>query len=297
MLQTIEPDIVCLQEFDFASSTRGFAELYREALGPVFDIYTKQRTGRKLEGLALLLRRGCFEDVEVTDLELDPAFCDRVAIIARARHRATNQRIAVANTHLTVAHATNTHDIPMCRPEQMSQVLDAMADAMQPPSMPLEPDPGGDQGSLPEAAPEPCTCALICADMNCDHLETEPPAQRRGMPQYSAGEVGRPVQMAFDQGFLSALHEALGLGVRPISHTCSYAQDGCVDYVFFQHSAPDAMEVCDATLLPADVDPDTAWSEQTGWGPRGDWAMLSDHRPLLVDFRLAPFDGPECRAE
>merc|ERR1719265_1799566 len=112
--------------------------------------------------------------------------------------------------------------------------------------------------------------------MNCDHLEEEPPMQRRGFLQYTAHEVSKPVHMAFDEGFRSALHEVLGPDARPISHTSSYAQDGCVDYVFFRSSAPCSLEPADAALLPSDLDQEAVWSERTGWGEGHPWAQLSD---------------------
>eukprot|EP00434_Breviolum_minutum_P006857 symbB.v1.2.006049.t1/scaffold339.1/size225540/13 len=63
--------------------------------------------------------------------------------------------------------------------------------------------------------------------MNSDHLEREPSGS------YPPEMVNRPVTMAFEEGFQSALH-AMHPGVRPISHTCSYAQDGCADYVLYR---------------------------------------------------------------
>ena len=155
--------LVCLKEFDFAARTQGFAALYEEHLGEAFEIHTMQRTGGKQEGLALLLRRDSFDGVDVKQMKLSPTYCDRVALVARMTHRATTQRIIVANTHLTVAHASNGHDIPVCRPEQMAQVLRELGLA-------------GEQDVV-----------LLCADMNCDHLETEPSGV------YSAKEVSLPV--------------------------------------------------------------------------------------------------------
>lgn len=261
VLSRLGADVVCLQEFDFASETEGFAALYESSLGGEFSLHLKQRTGFKDEGLALLLRRGAFLDVEVRALELEPRFCDRVALVASMRHAATGRRLLLANTHLTVAHAHNDHDIPMCRPLQMQQVLDALS----------------------PAAPE--DAVIICADMNCDHLETEPPRKRGGGESgYSAADVSRPVCMAFERGFESALH-ALNPGARPVSHTCSYAQDGCADYVLFRPSP--ALDLARAFLHPEHLPVDASWSSRDGWGP-DPGATLSDHRPLVADFRLRP---------
>eukprot|EP00434_Breviolum_minutum_P006858 symbB.v1.2.006050.t1/scaffold339.1/size225540/14 len=81
----------------------------------------KKRTGLKNEGLALLIRRSAFRDIEVQCEDLEPDFCDRVAMYAKITHLESGCRILVANTHLTVAHAENGHDIPFCRPRQMEQ--------------------------------------------------------------------------------------------------------------------------------------------------------------------------------
>ena len=76
---------VTAQEFDF--DTPGFAELYEQRLGGEFEIHTKQRTGGKGDGLALLVRRVDFDEVSVHELELEPRSCDRVALLVRLRHR------------------------------------------------------------------------------------------------------------------------------------------------------------------------------------------------------------------
>jgi endonuclease/exonuclease/phosphatase family metal-dependent hydrolase len=176
-------------------------QLYEARLSGTFEIFTKQRTGSKNEGLALLVHREAFDEVEVSALELEPRNCDRVALVGRMRHRASGKRILVLNTHLTVAHV-NSYDIPHNRPLQMEQVLAAARDE--------------------EAV------VLIGADLNCDHLEDEPPPTRSGAPAYTTADVARPVHMAFESGFRSALHTVLAAGpaspaCRPISHTCSCA--------------------------------------------------------------------------
>ncbi|CAE7889659.1 sohB [Symbiodinium microadriaticum] len=256
-LLAMRADIICLQEFDFV--TPGFADLYRSKLGECYHLQMKQRTGLKSEGLAMLFRRESFSDVQVSCQHLEPDFCDRVAMYAWLSHAETGCRILVANTHLTVAHATNGHDIPFCRPRQMEQVLDVMLTA-----------PGVD-------------ALLLCADMNSDHLELEPSGP------YVAELVNRPVSMAFEKGFHSALHSC-NSGIQPsaraISHTCSYAQDGCVDYVFF-HSSPH-LSLVDAFLHPRELAFDTPWSKAHGWGT-GSMVTLSDHRPLVVDFLISSF--------
>ncbi|CAK9093566.1 Uncharacterized calcium-binding protein At1g02270 [Durusdinium trenchii] len=245
-------DVICLQEFDFAAETPGFGVLYESKLGAVYELHIKQRTGGKNEGLALLIRRAAFKDIEVQCEDLEPDFCDRVAMYAKITHVESGCRILVANTHLTVAHASNSHDIPFCRPRQMEQVLRRLLSA-------------------------PCCDAVfICADMNSDHLEREPSGA------YPPELVNRPVTMAFESGFVSALHTKHP-GVRPISHTCSYAQDGCADYVLYQSNA--RLQLRDAFLHPSNLPLDVSWSSSSGWGDEPA-ATLSDHRPLVVDFAI-----------
>ncbi|CAK9050533.1 unnamed protein product [Durusdinium trenchii] len=217
-------DVICLQEFDFAAETPGFGVLCFAVLQLLVDFVG---TGGKNEGLALLIRRAAFKDIEVQCEDLEPDFCDRVAMYAKITHVESGCRILVANTHLTVAHASNSHDIPFCRPRQMEQVLRRLLSA-------------------------PCCDAVfICADMNSDHLEREPSGA------YPPELVNRPVTMAFESGFVSALHTKHP-GVRPISHTCSYAQDGCADYVLYQSNA--RLQLRDAFLHPSNLPLDVSWS-------------------------------------
>eukprot|EP00928_Gymnodinium_smaydae_P015716 TRINITY_DN15818_c0_g1_i1.p1 TRINITY_DN15818_c0_g1~~TRINITY_DN15818_c0_g1_i1.p1 ORF type:complete len:335 (-),score=63.28 TRINITY_DN15818_c0_g1_i1:35-1039(-) len=287
MLRKIQADIVALQEFEFDPVlSEEFSALYTQYLGAEYLRYDLQRPGGKKEGLALLLRRSSFEDVSVQHVELEPGYCDRVAQVASLRHTASGRKLRVANTHLTVAHPSNEKDIPANRPLQMKQVL-RLLDA------------------------ESCDARFLCADMNCDHLETEDPAVgqidqwgRSASRPFTAAEVSRPVEMAFSAGFHSALHAALqncGFnGGRPVSHTSSYTKDGCVDYVFFRPGACGADAVTDddgaaslkdAYLYPRELPPDTPWNERSGWGADSA-ATLSDHRPLVADFLLRPLsDG------
>ena len=201
-IEALAPALVAIQEFDFHEPA--FAPLYAERLSD-FTMYTKRRTNGKKEGIALFVRKGVFEDdAEVVPLDLEPESCDRVALVARLRHRASGRRLLVLTSHLTVAHASNDHDIPHHRPLQMQQLLDQV------------------QGAAPD------DMVIISADLNCDHLEPEPPESEYG---YTNHDVAKPVHMAFEAGFTSVLHSVLGPDCRPISHTCSYAQDGCADYV------------------------------------------------------------------
>merc|ERR1712107_98824 len=117
---------------------------------------------------------------------------------------------------------------------------------------------------------------FICADMNSDHLAKKPSGPY--MPQ----AVSRPVHMAFEQGYTSALHH-MHPRAFPISHTCSYAQDGCVDYVLFRDSP--LVKVVQAYLYPEILPPDTEWCPTTGWG-ENEADTISDHRPLFVDFTI-----------
>ena len=62
-----------------------------------------------------------------------------------------------------------------------------------------------------------------------------------------------------------------------------------------------------AFLVPSDVPPDTPWNTERGWDPEpeaggpGDGGellperVLSDHRPLVVDFEIAMSPGPSSR--
>ena len=70
-------------------------------------------------------------------------------------------------------------------------------------------------------------------------------------------------------------------------HTCSYAQDGCADYIFFKPS--EEVQLVRAFLHPEDIPFGTAWNATSGWDPRSSSVLpstLSDHRPLVADFQL-----------
>lgn len=87
------------------------------------------------------------------------------------------------------------------------------------------------------------------------HLETDPPQSAFG---YTVADVAAPVHMALSAGLQSALHEVapqtVGSG-RPISHTSSYAQDGCCDYVFIAPTELTDIEVCPQWRQPARGNP------------------------------------------
>lgn len=58
------------------------------------------------------------------------------------------------------------------------------------------------------------------------------------------------------------------------------------------------VETQSAFLVPSDVPPDTPWDTERGWDPEAGGVggedelrperVLSDHRPLIVDFALSP---------
>jgi endonuclease/exonuclease/phosphatase family metal-dependent hydrolase len=254
-LESLSPDIISLQEFDFSPKTEGFSALYQERLGSHYEIFMKKRTRHKVDGLALLVKRKVFSEISVEEKELKPQSCDRVALVANLVHTASGQRLSVINTHLTVAHV-NGHDIPKNRPMQMEQVLEA-------------------------AGKEDDTLSIIAADLNSDHLEPHSPPPAHGF-SYTVAQVARPVYMAFEAGYTSALHETLGPAIRPMSHTCSYAQDGCADYILYRGQG---LSLSTAYLWPPQIAPDHAWDHAQGWGGM-EWT-LSDHRPIVVDFSLA----------
>lgn len=251
----LQPAIVSLQEFDFCPSTLGFLELYTEILGEKYELHTKQRTGKKLDGLALLLRRGEFEEVDIQRIDLEPSSCDRVCIYATMKHKSSARQIAVINTHLTVAHTSNGYDIPLNRPRQMEQVLGIAADV----------------------APCEADLVFILGDLNCDHLESEDPGGG-----YHPSDLSKPVQMAFEKGFRSALHSHL-LESRPISHVCSYARDGCCDYILWRG---EKIDLGSSWLYPKGIPVDATWDTNKGWGEGEEAGLLSDHRPVVADFLL-----------
>ena len=235
--------------------------------------------------------------------------------------------VSIVTTHLTVAHATNDHDIPSARPKQMKQVLelaDLFASVTAPPlseTNSAKDDNAAAAGATHEAGAAAAVC-FVAGDLNCDHLETEPPND-----VYTAHDVAKPVHMAFAAGFQSSFHDALsktqpatvaggsggsggsgrsgssssgggstgaggGSSARPISHTCSYAQDGCCDYILSRRGSSGdggggggAVKVSRSYLWPECVPCDTEWNATTGWGSS---LLLSDHRPLVTDFTLSP---------
>jgi len=260
LLLQLDADIVALQEFDFSPQFSEFSALYDGMLGARYERFEKPRTGRKTDGLALLLKKNTFTNVQVQTLDLQPECCDRVAIVASMTHSGSQQQLNVCTTHLTVAHADNGYDIPHHRPLQMKQILQTLS--------------SNDE--------EPPPLVILAGDLNCDHLETDPPSSR-----YTAEDAFLPVTMAFEAGFISAFHEHLPeADDRPISHTCSYAQDGCCDYVMYKPT--DAIRCTESYLYPMELPASTQWDQATGWDPLGlsqQW-NLSDHRPMVSEFEL-----------
>ena len=55
------------------------------------------------EGLAVLVRRDAFDDVEAMAVELEPSFCDRVAIFTKMRHRASGRQMMVVTGDVQLA--------------------------------------------------------------------------------------------------------------------------------------------------------------------------------------------------
>eukprot|EP00039_Didymoeca_costata_P020942 m.342898 g.342898 ORF g.342898 m.342898 type:complete len:425 (-) comp22005_c0_seq1:223-1497(-) len=275
-LKGLNPDVVCIQEFDFHPKTTArvegsptelsFKSLYEANFGDRFHLHALKRTGDKPEGVGMLIRKERFEDVTVTDYDLRPRTCNRVAQIARMRDKYSGRTIVLGNTHLTVAHVNN-YDIPKNRPMQMQQVLDYM-------------NANTDRGN---------ELLLVCADMNCDHLETEPPQRQEGAPNFTTFDVSKPVHMAFEDGYSSLYHKCNPEIKRPISHTSSYTQDGCCDYIFCKDLMKKdgqklGAQYKDAFLYPAEIHPEHAWDPYTGWSHSLDWSItMSDHRPLVVD--------------
>ena len=274
MILELLPDIVCLQEFCFV--TPEFSSLYNKMLCPLYSPYLKRRTGGKPEGIAIFIRSQAFCDTSVEYSELEPDHCNRVAIFFRAKHIASGRQIVVATTHLTVAHL-NSYDVLVNRPKQSDQVLKQL-----------------ERLSSAQCSSSQAPLVFLCADMNCDHLETFCPKNDYNI---SAADVSAPVVQVLKHGYSSAFHESLNANLaslqgkaaipieRPISHVSSYSQDGCVDYVFFRSNP--SLQLSSAYLYPASISPSAPWSDQVGWAAPGR-LPLSDHRPLVADFHVSP---------
>jgi endonuclease/exonuclease/phosphatase family metal-dependent hydrolase len=94
-------EIVAFQEFWLEEQ---YLSLFREDLEEFgFEIHMLQRTGKKLDAVALMIKKKTFEILESKNIFL----CnigDRVALLLWLRHRSTNKNLLVANTHLSFPH-------------------------------------------------------------------------------------------------------------------------------------------------------------------------------------------------
>lgn len=114
-------DIICLQEFWFDPA---YETIFRAALGDEYNFHTMQRTGGKMDGVAILLRRGKWEVRSSLGLSLSP-MGDRVALVMHLRANAgetgsvgdgIREDMLLVNTHLAFPHHA------MDRANQMSQI-------------------------------------------------------------------------------------------------------------------------------------------------------------------------------
>ncbi|CAF3687359.1 unnamed protein product [Rotaria sp. Silwood1] len=99
LLQSLEIDLICLQEFWFKNPL--FIQLYKANLSPKYSFYTLQRTGFLDDGLAILIDSNRVKFIDRYDMKLHD-IGNRIGILLNLEFNGKN--ILVINLHLTFPH-------------------------------------------------------------------------------------------------------------------------------------------------------------------------------------------------
>ncbi|CAM9175264.1 unnamed protein product [Phaeothamnion confervicola] len=283
-----DSDILAFQEYWFDSPH--YHGIFRESLEPAYNFHALRRSGGKVDGVAVLLKRGRFDVLGRRGLSLGD-FGNRVALLLHLRIRgaaagnavaasdgscggygggdgsAGETELLVVNTHLTFPH--NAED----RAAQVRQIqrLTAGVDAYR------------RERGVPAATP-----TLLVGDLNAD--ENDPVCEYLR----ASGFCGAWAEAkAASTAAVSAPPVVPSRG--PVTHMNHRGEEVMADHVFIQPGASamaaaaaaaggasggggdisGGLSVREAVLMPRGVD-DSRWS---------DGFRLSDHRPLVVQLR------------
>ncbi|CAF1104548.1 unnamed protein product [Adineta steineri] len=99
LLQSLESNIICLQEFWLKSSV--FTQLYKSNLSSKYNFYTLQRTGSLDDGLAILVDSNHIKVIDKCELILND-IGNRVGLLLHMEFNGNN--LLLLNVHLTFPH-------------------------------------------------------------------------------------------------------------------------------------------------------------------------------------------------
>ncbi|RYG97996.1 hypothetical protein EON65_52010 [archaeon] len=117
-------DIIGLQEFWLDSAYRHIFEDEFAQAG--YDVHVLKRPGKKLDGVALVIKSQDFEVLGSEHVFLS-TLGDRVALLLWLKHRESGKDLLVANTHLSFPHSTADRLDQMTQMQNLTGVIDTFA--------------------------------------------------------------------------------------------------------------------------------------------------------------------------
>jgi len=114
--------IIALQEFWLEENYRKRFQMEFEAEG--YELRTLQRTGKKMDAVALAIKRSVFE-IKGSSNVLLCSQGDRVALLLWLLHRVTGKNVLVANTHLSFPHNVFDRMNQMRQMQTLTEAIDA----------------------------------------------------------------------------------------------------------------------------------------------------------------------------
>jgi exonuclease III len=124
-----QSDIICFQEYWFEES---YQALFRDRLEKDYSFHTYQRTGRKADGIAVLLRRGSSLEVVAQSGHALGSVGDRVALMLHLKQKSSSgeeRSIVLANTHLTFPHNTFDRQNQQQQIDDLTKAIDTFVDS------------------------------------------------------------------------------------------------------------------------------------------------------------------------
>jgi exonuclease III len=124
-----QSDIICFQEYWFEES---YQALFRDRLEKDYSFHTYQRTGRKADGIAVLLRRGSSLEVVAQSGHALGSVGDRVALMLHLKQKSSSgeeRSLVLANTHLTFPHNTFDRQNQQQQIDDLTKAIDAFVDS------------------------------------------------------------------------------------------------------------------------------------------------------------------------
>ena len=258
-------DIVALQEY-------WLDDRYLNIFQPAFQqyqyqLFILQRSGRKLDAVALLVKQEKFEVLAAENIYLC-ALADRVALLLWLRHRVTNKDVLIANTHLSFPHNALEKMNQMKQIKNLTSTMDRFAK---------------------EHHLSKVTC-MIVGDFNvesnspvCDHLrlngyhscfEVMPPVDTS-----KQHEVTQTNSFATTTSTTTSSSKEVTPKVSFVSHRNHQAEEVGVDHIFIRPETMSALHIG----LPATEDQDKDGETTSQTVPEKSLKSQKMHEKLFVE--------------